>query len=162
MKLSNIENQQHISELEFNFTVSPFHVNQLQDLSTPEAPFHLAKANSLEGIMNGKVDLFFEYQQRFYILDWKSNFLGDSIEQYTSTYIHDAMNQSNYHLQYLIYTLALKKYLSSRMSNFEFDKHFGGVIYLFLRGCREDQSTGVYFTSPNIKTIEQLETLFSN
>ena len=162
MKLSNIENQQHISELEFNFTVSPFHVNQLQDLSTPEAPFHLAKANSLEGIMNGKVDLFFEYQQRFYILDWKSNFLGDSIEQYTSTYIHDAMNQSNYHLQYLIYTLALKKYLSSRMSNFEFDKHFGGVIYLFLRGCREDQSTGVYFTRPNIKTIEQIETLFRN
>ena len=100
--------------------------------------------------------MFFEHENKFYVLDWKSNYLGDTLEDYTSEKLNDAMNQNNYHLQYLIYTMAAKKYIKSRQSNFYYDKDFGGVIYLFLRGMRADSQTGIFTHKPEWKTIAKM------
>jgi GxxExxY protein len=92
--------------------------NQLQELSDPEYPFNVKNITQLEGVLNGRVDLFFEYDGKFYILDWKSNFLGNDLEDYNAENIKFAMKENNYNLQYLIYTIALVKYLGTRKSDF--------------------------------------------
>ena len=67
------------------------------------------------------------------------------------------MNDNNYHLQYLIYTVAVKKYLTSRSPAFDYDRDFGGVLYLFLRGMRKGMDNGVYYCKPGAEKIDKLE-----
>jgi exodeoxyribonuclease V beta subunit len=107
--------------------------------------------------MNGKIDLFFEHNGKYYILDWKSNFLGNSLAFYNADHVKAAMYENNYNLQYLIYTVALTKYLKLRNPNFDYDKDFGGVIYLFLRGVRSDGQTGIYYSKPEKDLIDQIK-----
>ncbi|HLR37499.1 MAG TPA: hypothetical protein VK084_05615, partial [Chitinophagaceae bacterium] len=107
------------------------------------------------------IDLFFQYEGRYYILDWKSNYLGSQVEDYAPEYLEQAMTESNYHLQYLLYTYAAKKYLESRLrEGFNYEKDFGGVLYLFLRGMREGKENGVFYTKPSVKQLEILEGIF--
>ena len=109
--------------------------------------------------MNGKMDLFFEHLGRYYVLDWKSNYLGAITEDYSSAALAIAMNESNYHLQYLIYTLAAKKYLESRLPAFDYETQFGGVIYLFVRGMRIGSDAGIFACKPALSKIVQLENM---
>src|SRR5690606_5409776 len=142
-RLSEIPKNKRLNELEFDFKVPAFDTQALNSLSTNEYPFSVNSYGDLEGIMNGKMDLFFEYNGLFYILDWKSNYLGDSLDFYSKEVLNSVMLENNYHLQYLIYTIAAKKYLQQRLANFDYDKHFGGVIYLFIRGLRKDNTSGI-------------------
>ncbi|SFE07622.1 DNA helicase/exodeoxyribonuclease V, beta subunit [Chitinophaga sp. CF118] len=156
-----------IAEFEFDFPVGLFSPDILNALSDPDmniAAKRFSEYNSqeLEGIMNGKMDLFFEHQGKYYILDWKSNYLGNTLEEYAPEVLTDAMNESNYHLQYLIYTVAAKKYLQTRLSNFNYEKQFGGVIYLFVRGMRNDTDTGIFTCKPPLHKILQLEDILSD
>jgi exodeoxyribonuclease V beta subunit len=79
------------------------------------------------------------------------------LTDYSPAALAHAMNDNNYHLQYLLYTLAAKKYLQSRLPNFNYDKHFGGVIYLFVRGVRSNGDTGIYTNSPTAEQLRFLE-----
>lgn len=159
--LSNITKQRRLNELEFNFNVPAFQGWQLNQLSDEEAPFTIKNIDELEGIMNGKIDLVFQHDNKYYILDWKSNFLGDSLTHYEQDQLKRIMTENNYHLQYLIYTVAVKKYLQQRLSNFSYERDFGGVIYIFIRGARANQQHGIYTTKPSVKKIEKLERLLS-
>jgi len=145
--------------LEFDFNVKPFHPATINRLSTPDLPFQVRQAKELEGIMNGKIDLFFEHAGKYYILDWKSNFLGDLTSDYSPGRIREAMAASNYHLQHLVYTLAVKKYLRLRLPGFDYATHFGGVIYLFVRGVRDHQDTGLFTYRPPEALINTLDEL---
>lgn len=160
-KLSDVSVGNSIHELEFDFTVSPFQVSRLGMLSNENMEVRVKDFFEMEGIMNGKIDLFFEHQGKYYVLDWKSNYLGDSLADYSSKNLALAMNENNYHLQYLIYSLAAKKYLESRLHNFNYDTQFGGVIYLFLRGVRKDGETGVFTFKPSFEKIEGLNGLLT-
>jgi exodeoxyribonuclease V beta subunit len=113
------------------------------------------------GMMNGLMDMFFEHNGKYYILDWKSNFLGDSLDNYNPTELNEAMNESNYHLQYMLYTLAAKKFLNSRLPDFNYEQHFGGVIYVFLRGVRKGKPNGIYAKKPSSDEINTLDTILS-
>ncbi|MBW8683816.1 exodeoxyribonuclease V subunit beta [Chitinophaga rhizophila] len=164
--LSAIIWHKRIPEFEFDFPVSAFFPDMLNGLSDEGTSvvvrrFHEHGNHELEGIMNGKMDLFFEHEGRYYILDWKSNYLGGTPEEYTPAAVAVAMNENNYHLQYLIYTLAAKKYLESRLPAFDYEKQFGGVIYCFVRGMRKGQSTGIFTTKPPLSKILQLENSLS-
>jgi len=159
--LNQISKNKCLNEFEFNFTVQPFQVNQLNALSTEKVPLQVKYFQQLEGIMNGKMDLFFEMDGKYYILDWKSNYLGDSLSAYDSDNIWQAMADNNYHLQYHIYTVAICKYLAMRIPNFTYDTHFGGVIYLFVRGIRNNATSGVFFNKPAIKVVEALSACFT-
>ena len=130
-------------------------------MSTPPVPNQIRYAKDLEGIMNGKIDLFFEHAGKYFILDWKSNYLGDSAADYSKENIQLAMTESNYHLQYLIYTLAVKKYLQLRVPGFEYATHFGGVIYLFVRGIRKGRELGVFAYRPDEGLIDKLDGILS-
>jgi exodeoxyribonuclease V beta subunit len=86
------------------------------------------------GFMRGFMDLVFQWRDRFYLVDWKSNFLGSRTEDYGPVALALAMKKECYNLQYTIYTLALDQYLRLRMPGYRYEKHFGGVYYIFLRG----------------------------
>ena len=160
-KLSEVSKEKRLNELEFDFNLSIFHTNSLNALSSSDSKFEVNSYGELEGLMNGKIDLFFEHKGVYYILDWKSNFLGDSIEDYTKENLDKAMTDNNYHLQYLIYTVAIKKYLEGRMPDFNYEKDFGGVIYVFIRGVRKDKQHGIFVVKPELSKIEKIERLLS-
>jgi exodeoxyribonuclease V beta subunit len=159
--LNQISNNQCLNEFEFNFTVKPFQAQQINALSTDKVPLQVKSYQQLEGIMNGKMDLFFERDGKYYILDWKSNYLGDTLSAYDTANVRQAMADNNYHLQYHIYTVAICKYLAMRIPEFNYETQFGGVIYLFVRGMRKDASTGVFFVKPDKAVIKGLSDCLS-
>ena len=159
--LDRISNAQKCNELEFDINLNEFQVSQLATLSTDRIEIHTSNAGKLYGVLNGLMDLFFHYNGKYYILDWKSNYLGDDLNDYAPDKLNEAMNENNYHLQYLIYTYAAKKYLEFKITNFDYSKQFGGVIYLFLRGVRPGSNTGVFVTKPTEHQISALDTIFS-
>lgn len=164
--LSAIKWNKRLAELEFDFPVPLFQPDQLQELADEETSIlvknlYSLPGHALEGIMNGKIDLFFEQEGRYYILDWKSNYLGGKPEDYSPEALAKAMNDNNYHLQYLIYTLAVKKYLESRLGSFDYDTQFGGIVYVFVRGVRAGTPYGIFTTKPSEERINALENILS-
>ncbi len=156
-KLLDIDYSKRIHEFEFDFPVTKFSSSDLEKLSDENIQVNVKTVSNLEGIMNGKIDLFFEHGGKYYILDWKSNYLGDTIEDYSPAALANAMNESNYHLQYLIYALAVKKYLTSRVPAFDYERDFGGVIYVFMRGVRKGSSSGIFLGKPSLEKMSLLE-----
>jgi exodeoxyribonuclease V beta subunit len=157
--LTDVGRNKRISEFEFDFNVGSFVNTAIEELSNNEAKFLVGYEEQLEGMMNGKIDLIFEYAGKYYILDWKSNFLGDSLSWYNTNSLRNTMNDGNYHLQYLIYTLALKKYLTVKLQGFDYESQFGGVAYMFLRGLRKNQESGIFSCVPPLEQIEKLENI---
>lgn len=157
--LSELSDSELRHEMEFDFPVATFSPELLTGLSDDSTEIITNNFPEIEGIMNGKVDLFFKHNNKYYILDWKSNFLGNNLEAYDLPRLHIAMNEHNYHLQYLIYTLAIKKFLEFRIPAFDFERDFGGVFYLFIRGIREDGKTGIYYHLPSLERLKRVENI---
>jgi exodeoxyribonuclease V beta subunit len=165
-RLSSVAFNKRIAEFEFDFPVPLFEPAVINSFSDKQVAVSVKSVNELagpelEGIMNGKMDLFFEQDGLYYVLDWKSNYLGPSVQDYAPAALAAAMNESNYHLQYLIYTLAAKKYLESRIAGFDYETQFGGVIYMFVRGIRAGSNTGIFTVKPVPEKIQAFEELFS-
>ena len=157
--LSRISNDQKLSELEFCFSMNKASKTAINEILDTEAD--LSGESDIQGLMAGFIDLFFEYNGKYYILDWKSNYLGNKPEDYGQGSLTEAMKGNNYNLQYFIYTVAMKRYLEVKMPGFNYDEHFGGVIYIFLRGVRDkDNRTGIYYTRPTSENINRLEEVF--
>ncbi len=115
----------------------------------------------VKGLLMGFMDMVFEAQGRFWLLDWKSNHLGNSIEEYRREKLGKAMAENLYRLQYLLYTVALDRYLSLRVPGYRYATHFGGVIYVFLRGVHaaQGESHGFYRDLPPEELIRELSVL---
>lgn len=107
--------------------------------------------------LRGFIDLVFAFRGRFYIIDWKSNFLGDQSEDYSREKIEENMQEHGYHLQYYIYADALHRFLKSRQAHYEYETHFGGVFYIYLRGIHPKQNTGIYFTRPTLEELQAFQ-----
>lgn len=110
--------------------------------------------------MKGFIDLVFEWQGRLFIVDYKSNYLGKRVEDYGPTVLAKAIAESSYDLQYYIYTVTLHRYLMKRLQdNYDYDRYFGGVFYLFIRGMKPERGpkSGVYFDRPSKERIEALD-----
>lgn len=153
--LSEITCGKRLPELEFLFTVEQVNRAEINKYLGEDA--RLGGDSNIEGLMTGFIDLLFEHKGKYYILDWKSNHLGNGPEFYDREGMEQAMTGSNYHLQYMIYTVAAVRWLKTRIPDFDYDKHFGGVIYLFLRGIRQGKDTGIYTARPEKETIEDLD-----
>lgn len=115
----------------------------------------------VQGILKGFIDLVFCWQGRYYILDYKSNWLGDDESAYTSEAMMAAMVEHRYDLQYQIYSLALHRYLRHRVPNYTYQNYFGGVYYCFLRGmAAEKAGQGVFSCRPEEEMINAMDQLF--
>ncbi|HMV72593.1 MAG TPA: hypothetical protein PKC08_10490, partial [Pseudomonadales bacterium] len=112
----------------------------------------------------GFLDLVFEWAGRYYLADYKSNWLGGRPEDYAPERLATAMAEHRYDLQYALYTLALTRLLRQRLGEtFDYERHVGGVYYLYLRGMRAAAGArhGVWYARPARELIEALDALCS-
>ncbi len=118
----------------------------------------------LEGFLKGFIDLVFCHEERWYLADYKTNHLGDDLAHYAAPRLLAAMSHGHYYLQYHLYAVALHRHLSRRIRGYDYDKHFGGVHYLFLKGMspRSQGQTGVFFERPPRARIEALSDLLDH
>lgn len=115
----------------------------------------------VRGMLKGFIDLVFRWQGKYYLLDYKSNWLGDSHAAYTPEAMAQAMIGHRYDLQYQLYTLALHRYLQHRLPDYDYQQHFGGVFYLFLRGMDgRSPANGIFATRPDEAFVEEIDALF--
>lgn len=116
----------------------------------------------VRGMLKGFIDLVFCWQGKYYLLDYKSNWLGEDSSAYTQEAMARAMAEHRYDLQYQLYTLALHRYLRHRLADYDYDRHFGGVIYLFLRGVDvEHAGNGIFACRPETALVDGMDRLFS-
>ena len=127
----------------------------------PNFPNRLGRLqfNARDGFMRGFIDLLFRHEDRYYILDWKSNRLGPNDAAYTPERLRGVMTTEFYTLQYHLYTLALHLHLSQRLPGYDFDQHFGGAFHIFTRGIKSE-TRGVFFDRPNRALVEALSDEF--
>ena len=112
----------------------------------------------LNGMLKGFIDLVFEAEDgRWYVLDWKSNHLGDAPADYRPEALAEAMVEHRYDLQYVLYVLALHRLLTARLDDYDYDTHMGGACYLFLRGVDGTPGQGVFQRRPERRLIEALD-----
>lgn len=114
----------------------------------------------INGMLRGFIDLLFEHDGRYYVVDWKSNWLGPDDTAYQNTAMRTAMLQARYDLQYVLYLLALHRQLRARLPGYDYDRHIGGAIYVFLRGS-DAQSQGLFMDKPPRRLIETLDRMFA-
>ena len=166
LRLRDIAAADRISELEFHFPVAGLSPESLgAALAVSEAHAEAAAGlgfDPMRGLMHGFIDLVFRRQGRFYIVDYKSNRLGDHLTAYGRDGLRLAVRRHRYRLQYLIYTLVLHRFLGWRLPDYDYRTHFGGVYYLFLRGMRPHTGPryGVWYDRPPRDLIEALDRLF--
>lgn len=169
LRLDRITPEQRIVEMEFLFPVGETVLPALREALAPlraqgsRLPDAIGRTviAPAQGFIRGFIDLVFELDGRYYLADYKSNRLGMRLEDYAPTALAEAMHASWYDLQYLLYTLALHRHLRLRLPDYDYETHFGGVYYLFVRGMSPEQGAarGVYFTQPAREMIEALDRL---
>lgn len=166
--------QQHLREIRWQQTTSVASRSMADSRSTDSIHnaeiTHLPQLNfaPVQGVLKGFIDLLFCHNNQYFVLDYKSNWLGEQPTAYSQQAMHDAMLSHHYHLQYLLYVLALHRFLKQRQPNYEYDTHIGGVVYAFLRGMQGEQAEplnegvyGTYYQRPSWAIIEQLDELFA-
>ena len=128
----------------------------------------------IAGYMNGSIDAVFRIsgdQPRYIVCDYKTNKLHkdddpNPIESYGRASMEEAMLRDGYFFQAMIYSVALQRYLRQRQPGYDFETHFAGVSYLFLRGLdgsvdANGNQRGNYFWKPPKALIDGLDTLFT-
>lgn len=157
------ELSQYQIEMEFWFASHKVDVVQMDKLVRQHthggAPRAGAEPSLLNGMFKGFIDLTFEHQGRYYVADYKSNWLGADDSAYTEQAMTASILDNRYDLQYVLYLLALHRQLKARLPGYDYDQHMGGALYLFLRGTRS-QGQGVFFTRPPRLLIESLDLMF--
>ena len=127
----------------------------------PETAAEAKWAKTVDGYLRGFIDLVACHDGRWYILDYKSNWLGDSSTAYSPAAIRRTMRDSHYHLQYLLYLTALHRYLGVKLPDYSYSQHIGGAFYLFVRGMAPDRpGHGVYYDLPAADCIEAIDNCF--
>ncbi len=152
--LSEIQPSQCLIEMEFYFNFNSLSGdvigNALQMMGLKRVHFaeylqSSTEQSSTQGIVKGFIDLTVEHQGKYYVVDYKSNHLGDGFSAYKPSNLAQSMSDHHYEIQALIYTLALHRWLQTRIADYDYDRDMGGALYLFLRGM---QST----TESNLRT----------
>ncbi|MGE5842713.1 MAG: exodeoxyribonuclease V subunit beta, partial [Deltaproteobacteria bacterium] len=164
-RFSRVRMEDRLNELEFYFPLKSLAPETLRRLlagddlpgEVPETIERLS-FSPLRGFMKGFMDMAFRFGDRYYLVDWKSNLLGASVEDYGRENLAKAMEQNFYTLQLTFYTLALNQYLKRRAPKYDYDRHFGGAFYVFLRGVDPEKGPefGVYRNKPRRDLIEAL------
>ena len=115
----------------------------------------------LRGFLKGFIDLALVHEGRWYVVDYKTNFLGETADDYTVERLAEVMGHEHYVLQYHLYTVALVEHLRRYQPSFDYDRDFGGAAYLFVRGMSPSTgpSRGVFFERPPRARIEGLTKL---
>jgi exodeoxyribonuclease V beta subunit len=174
-RLANLESGQLFREVEFSLPVA-FDAVQYETVRrsfaawTATQPFGAATLPAVRmaerlvpGMMQGVIDLWFLWEDQVHLLDWKSNWLGEDREAYHPANLALSMQEHHYHLQYLLYLVALRRFLRRVRPGFDYQQQFGGVHYLFLRGLESgNPADSVFQACPPESLILELDQCFSS
>lgn len=151
-------------ELEFWFAAKRVNTQALDALVSkhllPGVERPALDADTLNGMLKGFIDLAFEHQGRFYVLDWKSNYLGPNDSAYEPEALRHALLAKRYDLQAALYLLAMHRLLKARLPDYDPHQHLGGSMTVFLRGSRSP-GRGVVGEPAPVELIEALDSLFA-
>jgi exodeoxyribonuclease V beta subunit len=174
LKLEGVAQQDRFDELDFTLVTHP--TEGATSFALAEAMATLSEStcvrayaeqlgrlsfDPVRGFLVGSIDLVFRSNGRFYVVDYKSNHLGRTRDSYAEQALNHAMMSHHYILQYHLYTVALHRYLSWRIPDYDYERDMGGVFYLFLRGMHPSTgpSRGVYSDRPSAALILALDRL---
>jgi exodeoxyribonuclease V beta subunit len=137
--------ENRIHEMEFLFRVD----------KSAHLEIHNLGLSFSKGYLKGFIDLVFNFNNKIYIADWKTTRIKgkENLENYNSKRVNESMMEHNYHLQGLIYSVALYLYLKKTKSDFNYQRDFGGYVYLYVRGMAKDMDSGVCYVKPTEKEI---------
>ncbi|WP_168919823.1 exodeoxyribonuclease V subunit beta [Enterobacteriaceae endosymbiont of Donacia clavipes] len=163
--LSKINNANKKTEFEFFLSIKDFFssekfnniINKYDFISNKLTKLNFQK---IKGFLTGVIDLIFLWNQKYYIIDYKTNWLGYNHKYYQKKYLKKDICLNRYDIQYQIYTLALHKYLNYRIINYNYENNFGGVIFLYIRGIHKKKKSGILEIRPSYKLINELSELF--
>ncbi len=157
-----------INEMEFYFPLQAFNLKTLNSLFerfgqrviADRAGERLGRLTiaPIQGYMKGYIDAVFCFNGRYYLVDWKSNYLGAAYADYAAKELAAAVAADYYFLQYNLYVLALDQLLRQKLEDYDYTRHFGGVFYIFLRGISPDRSgaTGLFYDRPDPRLVSGL------
>jgi len=166
--LAQVPMNQRLNELEFCFPLDRLAPQPLQSLLARHGVLDADEPerfsfSPVTGMLKGYIDLVFEWQGRFYIVDWKSNWLGNRVEDYGPAALREEILHRRYFFQYQLYTVALDKYLRLRLPGYRYRDHFGGVFYIFVRGVDPARPEfGIYRDLPSGKLIREVGEMLSS
>ncbi|HDZ57897.1 MAG TPA: exodeoxyribonuclease V subunit beta [Pseudomonas xinjiangensis] len=164
IRLATLLRNRYQPEMEFLFAASQVDSQQLDALVQESIlPGRLRPGMAPErmnGLFKGYMDLVCEHEGRFYIVDYKSNWLGQSDEAYTQEAMEAVMLEHRYDLQLVFYVLALHRQLKARLPEYDYDRHVGGAVYWFIRGSAA-ASAGIWHNLPPRQLIETLDRMFA-
>ena len=182
LELSAIDTKHRLDEMNFLFPLSqdrkgrshgePLDTNRLAEAFAsagagavpPEYPGKIEALGfrRLRGFLTGSIDLAFEFKDKWYIADYKSNSLGNRLGDYGKDKTAATMVSHHYILQYHLYTVALHRYLQARLQDYDYEKHFGGVYYLFIKGMKKTlgPGNGIFMDRPSLELINKLDDTF--
>jgi exodeoxyribonuclease V beta subunit len=159
--LSQLQRADVWAEMSFSFEAHQLAADTLDTLIQQhlfaDTPRPALQARTLNGMLTGFMDLVLQHDGKYWVLDYKSNRLNN----YASPTLQNAILEKRYEVQYVLYTLALHRLLTSRLPDYDYDQHMGGCIYVFLRGI-EDAGAGVHVQRPSKALIEALDRAFAN
>ncbi len=131
--------------------------NQLDTEQLSRWHLHFPEYLPGTGYLNGFIDLVFCIDERYYLLDWKTNNLGPDYADYSPKVLQQNMLNSDYLLQYNLYLVALNRFLENRLKDYDYETHFGGVYYLYVRGINGlNDSNGIFYDRPEYATVVNL------
>jgi exodeoxyribonuclease V beta subunit len=160
LTLGAIDNHTGWAEMAFTLPVQHLSARHLDTLIgqhvLPGCTRNPLQPLQLEGMLIGFMDMVLEHEGRYFVLDYKSNRLAS----YEPLQMQQAILAHRYDVQYTLYVLALHRLLKSRIPDYEYDRHIGGAVYLFLRGI-DQPGAGVFFDRPPRELIETMDHTFA-
>ncbi|KVR85338.1 exodeoxyribonuclease V subunit beta [Burkholderia vietnamiensis] len=163
MRLADLDPARRLDEMGFLFPAPSLELGALRRLLVAHGyPDVALEAGALAGFIKGFIDMIVEHDGRFWIVDWKSNHLGNTPDAYGPRALDAAMADHAYHLQALLYTVALHRYLRARLPDYDYDTHMAGYLYLFVRGVRpgwrsDGMPAGVHAGRPSRELVDALD-----
>lgn len=142
--LNSLKKEDRLAEAEFNFS-------ELID-------------SGYSNYCNGFIDLLFKRGDYYSILDWKSDTINNSdLLSYNNLSDIKKRVDGHYSIQRVLYSYTLVNWLYDlgleSTKEEVFNKHFGGIYYVFIRGCIKDTYNGIYAQS--WESWSDLETEFN-
>lgn len=153
---------QSVPEMQFHLPIEATDTRQLscilKNYGYVDAP--LAQ-DMLQGMLQGFIDLIFEHEGKFWLADYKSNWLGERPDQYSQALMGKSMQTHRYDLQLLLYSTALLRLLKLHQPDVDPKTRFGGCCYLFLRGMDGSGKYGVYRHQPCADVLQEIDDWFA-
>ncbi|WHP07566.1 MULTISPECIES: UvrD-helicase domain-containing protein [Acinetobacter] len=161
-QLKQLLTGQYLSECPFYLALSD-RVLAMQRVQQLFTEYGISMPELLEAksarYLNGSIDLVYFDGQRYHIADYKSNYLGAEQADYQPSQIADSMSLSSYWLQAALYLVALHRYLSVKLQNYQIEQHLGGASYLYLRGMNGQAQQGYLYWKPDVEFILRLDAI---